>query len=49
MSGQERTVLGRAVKGQEGVDAAQLRLPANGTEAVVDSLVRQEGIQIGDV
>jgi hypothetical protein len=49
MSGQKRTCLRRAVKGQEGVDAAQLRFTANGTEAVIDALTLEEGIEIRDV
>jgi hypothetical protein len=49
ISAQQRTSLGRAVKGQEIVDAAHLPLPANGAEAVIDPLMLQEGIQIGNV
>ena len=49
MSGQEGTVLRRAVKGQEVVDAAHLRLTAEWAEAVVDALVRQERLQVRDV
>jgi len=49
MSAQQRTFLGWAVIRQELVNAAHLRLTADRTEAVVDALVRQEGIQIRDV
>jgi hypothetical protein len=49
ISGSQRTLLGRAVKGQEMVNATHLGLAADGAEAVVDAPVLQEGIQIGDV
>ena len=49
ISGQERTFPGRAVKGQEVVDTAQLRFAAERAEAVIDPLALQKGIRIRDV